>query len=333
MIDQQEIIARAIAKQLHGDESCWAGQYVLAGIALSALPSDLYVPGVWRCPKCQFELMQSNLNSRDGTVTARDEAGDKCPNCKTALWRVSWKDWAIETGKRLDETWDELQALKKAMPTPTAQLVWDDFGGGKGAKAKAFYDASYLITRWSTGKYEVAVSYPGHQAIFDGPQFYDTLNIAKSAAQTDYEHRLPSMPPSTDRWKAQAQQATSVIAMIRAMIGEIFGPTASIESQDATLLRGPEAKHEGEAILEALQRIHAAQPSPADSVVLDNIEPEDGFWRSCSGCHETNEGAETGHYPYSKVFQCYFGSGCRECGGLGVVWDNTDYSAIAGEDQ
>lgn len=44
-------------------------------------------------------------------------------------------------------------------------------------------------------------------------------------------------------------------------------------------------------------------------------------WRSCTGCHETNEGAETGFYPYSKMFGCYVGSGCGECGGLGVVWE------------
>jgi hypothetical protein len=50
---------------------------------------------------------------------------------------------------------------------------------------------------------------------------------------------------------------------------------------------------------------------------------EDGAaagWAPCSGCHETNEGAETGHYPYSDMFSCVLGSGCRECGGLGAVW-------------
>lgn len=77
--------------------------------------SALYVPGVWRCVRCSFELMQSNLNANDGTVTARDTPGDKCPNCDTGLWRVSWKDWATETAKRLDETWDELHALKATL--------------------------------------------------------------------------------------------------------------------------------------------------------------------------------------------------------------------------
>jgi len=63
-------------------------------------------------------------------------------------------------------------------------------------------------------------------------------------------------------------------------------------------------------------------------VRVKNIEPDDGFWNSCSGCHETNEGAETGFYPYSPDFQCYIGAGCRECGGIGAVWDNADYSDI-----
>ena len=65
------------------------------------------------------------------------------------------------------------------------------------------------------------------------------------------------------RWEAQAKQAVSVIAMIRAMIGEMFGSIANIESDEATLLRGPESKHDGEAILAALQNIAAALSKPA----------------------------------------------------------------------
>lgn len=62
---------------------------------------------------------------------------------------------------------------------------------------------------------------------------------------------------------------------------------------------------------------------------LRNIEPDDGFWRSCSGCHETIDGQETGWYPFSPLFKCYLGAGCRECGGLGAVWDDIDYAAMA----
>lgn len=45
-------------------------------------------------------------------------------------------------------------------------------------------------------------------------------------------------------------------------------------------------------------------------------------WRSCTGCHETNEGYETGHYPYSEIFKCHLGFGCSECGGIGAVWEH-----------
>lgn len=52
----------------------------------------------------------------------------------------------------------------------------------------------------------------------------------------------------------------------------------------------------------------------------------DGIWRSCSGCHELNEGHDTG--PRSKVFGCALGNGCSECGGIGAVWDTNDYGAM-----
>jgi hypothetical protein len=51
-----------------------------------------------------------------------------------------------------------------------------------------------------------------------------------------------------------------------------------------------------------------------------------GCWRSCSGCHETVVGQEVGNNPYSETFKCYLGMGCNECGGIGAVWDATDYA-------
>lgn len=59
--------------------------------------------------------------------------------------------------------------------------------------------------------------------------------------------------------------------------------------------------------------------------VRERIEEGGGFWRTCSGCHETEDGHDVGHYPYSTVLQCKVGSGCGECGGIGAIWDTTDY--------
>ncbi|WP_445222224.1 hypothetical protein ACKWRH_21450 [Bradyrhizobium sp. Pa8] len=67
----------------------------------SAPAEQLYVPGQWRCPKCSFTLNQFNLNASDGSVTTRDEAGDKCPNCNSPLWRMTWRQDAMEMAERL----------------------------------------------------------------------------------------------------------------------------------------------------------------------------------------------------------------------------------------
>lgn len=61
--------------------------------------------------------------------------------------------------------------------------------------------------------------------------------------------------------------------------------------------------------------------------VPETIKEGDGFWRSCTGCHELNEGRDTG--PYSAVLGCHLGQGCSECGGIGAIWDSTDYQAMA----
>lgn len=63
--------------------------------------------------------------------------------------------------------------------------------------------------------------------------------------------------------------------------------------------------------------------------VKEQISEGDGFWRPCSGCYETVDGHAAGVYPYSNVLRCALGGGCHECGGIGAVWDNTDYEAMA----
>lgn len=44
-------------------------------------------------------------------------------------------------------------------------------------------------------------------------------------------------------------------------------------------------------------------------------------WHSCTGCLETSDGYHYGDYPYSETFKAHVGSGCHECGGIGVVWE------------
>lgn len=58
---------------------------------------------------------------------------------------------------------------------------------------------------------------------------------------------------------------------------------------------------------------------------LDLLKPsaeilQEGAWRPCSGCHETDEGHPTG--PFSDTLQCHLGIGCHECGGIGATWEH-----------
>ncbi|MFL9995265.1 hypothetical protein PQR34_32290 [Paraburkholderia sediminicola] len=53
-----------------------------------------------------------------------------------------------------------------------------------------------------------------------------------------------------------------------------------------------------------------------------------GEWCTCASCHESEDGHPVGHYPYSETLGCDLGVGCKDCGGIGAVWDNTDYGAM-----
>lgn len=63
--------------------------------------------------------------------------------------------------------------------------------------------------------------------------------------------------------------------------------------------------------------------------VRELIKEGDGYWRSCSGCHETEDGHPVGHYDHSPALGCDLGGGCSECGGIGATWDSVDYEGYA----
>ncbi len=56
-------------------------------------------------------------------------------------------------------------------------------------------------------------------------------------------------------YRGAVEPYEAALRMIRDCVQELFGVTASLESEDAVLLRGPEPYHEAEAIIEALQRV------------------------------------------------------------------------------
>ncbi|MGP3699013.1 hypothetical protein [Rhodobacter sp. NSM] len=78
------------------------------------------------------------------------------------------------------------------------------------------------------------------------------------------------------------------------------------------------------------EAVPATWQAIADDIARVLIE-DCGAWVSCTGCYATDEG-----YPSAgtdPVFGCVLVIGCRECKGLGAVWDPTDWSALAAEDE
>lgn len=55
----------------------------------------------------------------------------------------------------------------------------------------------------------------------------------------------------------ERKQAWASLNMIADAVEELFGPIASMESDEASLLRGPEFHHRAAGIIEALQRVSA----------------------------------------------------------------------------
>lgn len=81
----------------------------------------VYIPGVWRCAKCKFRLVQSNLNAHDGSVTARDDPGEKCPNDGSPLWRVTYKDDVAESYERWAEQVERAVAAEEQVQYLSAE--------------------------------------------------------------------------------------------------------------------------------------------------------------------------------------------------------------------
>jgi hypothetical protein len=96
----------------------------------------------------------------------------------------------------------------------------------------------------------------------------------------------------------------------------------ALGADHARALRCEEEKGYARGVSDTSKEVNAV-------AIRERIAEGDGMWMTCSGCHESEDGHDVGHYPHSEVFGCKLGSGCGECGGIGAIWDTTDYGAMA----
>lgn len=127
----------------------------------------------------------------------------------------------------------------------------------------------------------------------------------------------PTAPPTTPAQDVASKDWRPAVELLARIRGARAARSTAywFDEIDATL-----AAYKGDAKQPA-----ATVPAELEGVA-EQIAEGAGFWRSCSGCHETEDGHPMGNYVTSAVLQCDLGAGCSECGGLGAVWDSTDYS-------
>jgi hypothetical protein len=158
--------------------------------------------------------------------------------------------------------------------------------------------------------------------------------------------------PGIELWCGEISNHTHAEANpdVRAIDESAGGSWLVLYGPDGTEIIGQVGDFEGRRLLEEVlaPAIRTLSPSGIEDVrealtkageegFFDRVREcvkeyaEDGFWNTCSGCHESEDGYDVGHYPFSESFNCKLGGGCSECGGIGAIWDTTDYDAMARE--
>jgi hypothetical protein len=90
-------------------------------------------------------------------------------------------------------------------------------------------------------------------------------------------------------YRSAVEPYAAALRMIRDATGELFGPVASLESEEATLLRGPEPQHEAEAIIAALQRVRdkmEGRRPPDPCAICGGVHDNDGLTDICCACEQ-----------------------------------------------
>jgi hypothetical protein len=168
---------------------------------------------------------------------------------------------------------------------------------------------------------------------------------ADPVTNADSRQRVTVKPLVWSEFGKEAERANSLFGVYTVMWGAGIGGDVSYLTHAGWLKKFPTndaAKAAAQTDYEA-RVLAAIDVQPADHVadsagadigvkemwpdawhVAEASSGPRGFWKPCCGCHELIDGYQTG--PIHPVLKCYVGVGCGECGGIGAVWDTTDYA-------
>lgn len=79
-------------------------------------------PGQMRCPRCNFRLIRSALNTKTGAISDGSSQSEPCPNGCGPLWPVTWREEAQDlahvahtANERTSAAKRKVQVLRKAL--------------------------------------------------------------------------------------------------------------------------------------------------------------------------------------------------------------------------
>lgn len=86
---------------------------------IERLEKLVYVPGLWKCARCQCGVVSSTMHAGSGLVKANN-APQPCPNGCGPMWRVTERDAGNELADRMELTRNNAldQAAQLAMDIP-----------------------------------------------------------------------------------------------------------------------------------------------------------------------------------------------------------------------
>lgn len=106
---------------------------------LAELEEKLYVPGVWRCDTCNFQVSKNVMNAANGTVGAdRTEDIEGCPNDGMMMMRVTWEQYCTQLDAAFITQVEAREAAQKRIIELEAKVLC-------GLCGKAESDANHVL--------------------------------------------------------------------------------------------------------------------------------------------------------------------------------------------
>lgn len=97
-------------------------QAQVVGADVARLMELVYVPGAWRCPKCNLRLIASTLSMGDGGMYANNEP-QECANGCGSMWRVTEREDRQEAQRFGIEQAEALATLQSSAPVVAKSAI------------------------------------------------------------------------------------------------------------------------------------------------------------------------------------------------------------------